>query len=184
MRISSRALAMLAAVAMIGSGAAQAQERNVGVTIAHPTAIGMIWHVSEGVALRPEFSFSVIDGESTSALGSASQTDGSGVGIGISVLFYTNRWDDVRGFISPRFSYAHATASASSGGFESKMTTKAYDWSASYGAEYRPVDRFSVFGEVGLGGTTSTARSDVSSGKSTSTRWGTRAGVGIAVYFW
>jgi opacity protein-like surface antigen len=183
MRISSRALAIMAAMATIGGGATQAQERNVGITIAHPTAIGMIWHLSEGVALRPEFSFSVIDRESTSTLGSLNQTDGTAVGIGISALFYTHRWDDVRGYISPRFSYGHATSTASSGSFEAKTTTKGYDWSASYGAEYRPVDRFSLFGEVGLGATRSTVTTDITSARATSTTWGTRAGVGIAVYF-
>lgn len=53
----------------------------------------------------------------------------------------------------------------------------------SYGAQYLPTERFSVFGEAGLGVTYSISESSATTLTITGHTWGTRAGVGVVVYF-
>ena len=43
--------------------AASAQERSFGVTMGYPASIGVLWHMSEAVAVRPEFSFDFFSSE-------------------------------------------------------------------------------------------------------------------------
>jgi hypothetical protein len=41
------------------SGTAAAQERGrVGLTVAHPASVGLIWHPSDRVAIRPDLNLS------------------------------------------------------------------------------------------------------------------------------
>ena len=178
-------------LALLGAGAtgASAQDSGkVGITMGYPASVGIIWHVSDSVAIRPELSFS---SSSSEAEGSGSVTsvesDGWALGTGISALFYVHDYDRLRTYFSPRFTYnkIKTTNSSTNGVFDASSTGRAstYGIAGSFGAEGRIADRFSAFGEVGFGYSHTTTSSTSSSIRNNSDTWGTRAGVGVAFYF-
>ena len=171
---------------LLGAGRVAAQEpRRVGVTVVHPAAVGVIWHATERVAIRPDFGFSKTAIESGSSAGPfplSITSDGWSVNTGLSVLYYAQRWDHVRTYVSPRVSYSRST-SATSSLLASRLTSRSRGWSASYGAQYLPTERFSVFAEAGLSVTYSKSESSASTFSTTGHTWGTRAGMGVVVYF-
>jgi hypothetical protein len=165
---------------------ALAQEKSdVGVTMGYPASIGLIWHASEKIAIRPEFAFthSENDGHST-----FTTTEGSGnsVGVGASVLFYLRKWDHLQTYVSPRYTYSRTTSESHdlnppNSSSESKTTSN--QASGYFGAQYSPHQRFSVFGEAGYGWTRTTGELLSGSSTSTTTSKGTRTGVGVIFYF-
>src|SRR3954462_6940189 len=107
---------MTAAMLLVASGTAAAQDPgSVGVTGGYPSTIGIIWHASDKIAIRPEVSLS--GGSSESSAGSF-DTYGSrwSVGTGASVLFYLHTYDRLRTYISPSFSYAHISSTSTTSG--------------------------------------------------------------------
>jgi len=170
---------------------AGAQEKHkAGITMGYPAAIGILWHVTDKVALRPELSFG---GSSTDTSGSALDISGDGwtIGTGVSALFYLRTDDRLRTYISPRFVYGHSSSTSSTSGLaavtgitttELTQSTNSIGGIGSFGAQYAVGDRFTLFGEFGFGfshiDTTASLTPTTSSGNS----WGTRAGVGIVFY--
>jgi hypothetical protein len=212
-----RAISLLGvAAALLSARTARAQDTpRLGLTMGFPTAVGVIWNLADRLALRPEMTISGTRGESSGSdvLGpnSGPSTDGFQVGAGLSALFYLGRWDALRTYASPRFSYSHTSSSATSGSTilasSSESTGSSYSTSGSFGAEYSIGRRFGVFGEIGFVYTASTTKSTttlvttLTSGgflgapvtTTTSTTlvrseahtktWGTRSGVGVTFYF-
>jgi hypothetical protein len=175
----TRSLLLAVAVVLVSSPPSHAQEvGQVGVTLAYPAAIGVIWHVTDQLAVRPDFSFS---DSSSDTLGSS-----TGVNFGVSGLWYFQRWDNLRAYISPRFGYQRISASGSSTVLPSALTTNSYSGAGSFGLQYRLHERFSVFGETGLQYShTSTTNIDQTTGMSSgfsARSWSTRAGVGMIFY--
>jgi hypothetical protein len=169
-----------------GAGTAAAQEPGkVGLTIAHPSAVGLIWHASDRLAVRPEFTFSLSSSENRlgGGLPGGSSSDSTSVGTGVSVLFYTHQWDRVRGYVAPRFGYSRTKSKNEQGTFSSELTSTTYAWSGAYGVQFMPTDRFSIFGEVGIGGAFGRGKASNSGNTSEGHSWGTRSGIGMAVYF-
>jgi hypothetical protein len=154
-------------VAIVGAAcAARAQDAGkVGLTMGYPSSVGVIWNVSDRVAVRPEIGLSRMTGDATGfdVAGPApiSTNDSTGVGVGISGLIYVGRWDALRAYVSPRFSYARNSASAgtSSSTSFSESLSSSYLTSGSFGAQYSLGRRFGLFGEIGLGYTTTTSSS-------------------------
>ena len=172
-----RSAACLAFV-LTASGTAAAQDHGqVGVTMAFPAAIGVIFHATDKVAVRPEFTFTRNTSE-TPAINASSWSFGTG----ISALFYLSSQDHVQTYISPRFSYEHGSSSAEGLTAISDTTSNGTGFGGSFGAEYSPSSRFSVFGELGIAYTHSKSTSSVSSVEVKGNSWGTRAGVGIIFY--
>jgi hypothetical protein len=194
------------------AGGAGAQDHGkVGLTMGYPSAVGVIWTVADRVALRPEITFSRASGDSSAndLLGAAplSMDESTGVGAGISALFYIHQWEGLRTYVSPRFSYARNNTSASTAGntSTSEATTSSYLTSGSFGAQYSLGRHFGLFGEVGLGYTstrtalTSTVTTTVSisvngatsgstgtqliSSRSHANALSTRSGVGVIFFF-
>jgi len=186
-------------IVLAASAAAEAQDHGrFGIVVAYPGSIGAEWHVSERVALRPDFAFSFNGNESTNTISSpfaaSSTSSGSGksIGVGVSALFYVKRWDALRFFVSPRFGFVRATATTTndnaflgSGPPEVRNLNSTYVTSGSVGAQYRLGQRFALFGEVGV------AYSDVESSTGfggavvETSGWSvaSRAGVGAVIYF-
>ena len=189
MRIQ-RLLAM-AALLVCASGTASAQDKGkVGFTMGYPGAIGIQWHVSDKVAIRPEFSFSFSSSESDAG---TFETEGDSwtFGTNISALFYLSTDDKLRTYFAPRFSWSHASTTSEMTGVnipvtvvetESKSTGDAYSGAGSFGAQYGLGDRFLVFGEFGVSFGRATSESNQSSRKTTTTAWGTRTAVGIVFF--
>lgn len=161
---------------------ASAQEPgDVGLTVSAPSAIGVIWHVTPRVAVRPDlsFSFSESDAEIGSDLSSHSFS------LGGSVLFYTGRWDNLQTYVSPRLSYSWASSSFEGGGTTFDSTTDGWSLAGTFGAQYLLGTRFAVFGEAGLAYSSQTAEvpSTISDNERTTWSFGTRTVVGATLYF-
>jgi hypothetical protein len=187
---------MTRAIVVLGSllgacATANAQEAGqIGITMGYPASIGVVWHVSDGVAVRPEISFS------RSSSDNEFSSDTTTVSAGASGLFYLSRWDQVRAYVSPRFSYGHAT-SESGGTLGLSLKSSTYNVVGSFGAQYTPHKRFAVFGETGVGYSHSTSSSTYAipslllegrsptrpTTTSTLTGFSTRTGVGVVFYF-
>ena len=158
---------VLAVLTLFGTGVVRAQEPgHVGLTMGYPTAVGVIWHVADRLALRPDLSLSQSSGDSTTTtapqIGSPSSNNSWQVGIGLSAFFYVARWDALRVYVGPRFAYSRSTttSSSSSSSLSASVTdgtASSYSTTGSFGAQYLLGPRFAVFGEIGLSYTTITS---------------------------
>jgi hypothetical protein len=131
----------------------------IGVTLGYPSAVGIIWHVTDNVAVRPEISFSTGSTESpviSSGLSfpdvsvNVGETSSTTVTAGVSGLFYFGEWDKLRAYVSPRYTYARLTSNSGST-FSTDARNSAYTVTGSFGAHYQLHRRFAVFGETGFG---------------------------------
>ena len=160
---------------------AHAQEKGkAGITMGFPASVGLIWHATDKVAVRPEFSFTHTSTDTGSA-----DSDSDTVGLGVSVLFYTKKWDSAAMYVAPRFQWSHGSSeSESSSGFTSSSSGDSYTYSGSVGAQGWIGSRFSVFGEVGLSYGTASSESEGSFSSEIKTQSFTiRSGVGAVIYF-
>src|SRR5215510_1432448 len=189
------AIASLLIVLAVCAGADAQDHGPIGVVVAYPGSIGAHWDLSEGVAIRPDFSFAFgsSDSSSNSQFGGAlaSSNDRRSFEVGVSALFYLKRWDALRTYVSPRFAYGRETTSsdsaASPGGVgEIRNHVSDYITSGSIGAQYTLGQRFAVFGEAGVAYTHSQGSLSGSAPVVFDTSGWTvasRAGVGAVVYF-
>ena len=173
-----------------GQATSQQEEGKVGITMGFPASIGVIFHATDRVAVRPELSFSTNTSEGTVS----STSDGWSVGTGVSALFYVATHDHVRTYVSPRISYSRfsttstSTISIPATTFSTTATTSLWGGAGSFGAQYAPTPKFSVFGEVGLAYSHQSGHVSVSTGlivpptDAKGHQWGTRAGVGVVFY--
>jgi hypothetical protein len=176
----------------ICAGRAGAQEGGrVGVVMGYPASAGVIWHVSDRIAFRPEVNVSFTAGDSTASAGSVLTTSSAtAVGVGVSGLFYVAGKDDLRMYISPRFTYGRNSSSTESspGGSRSENTSDNYSLAGSFGAQYALGKRFAVFGEVGVvyawqTSIFSSTAANVIGNESTGSSVSTRTAAGVIVYF-
>ena len=190
-------LGVVMLVAAARSAAAQ-EAGDVGVTMGYPGALGIVWHVTDGIAVRPDIAFTRSTSESTTSatgvfsgagLSSTSTSDGWGTTVGVSVLVNVRTIERLRLYLAPRLAYAHSTTDNETGltgaltGFTAKTTGVLA--SGSFGSQYNVHDRFAVFGELGLQYTTQTTTSDFpgSSTEAEGTTFGLRSAVGVTFYF-
>ena len=173
----------------LGPSSVVAQETGkVGLTMGFPGSIGVLWHATDNLAVRPEISFSW----SSSEIGS-SESDVSTFSTGASVLFYLRKWENLATYASPRYAFARTTSSSDAAfGGESERTSRSHLFSGSFGAQYWLGQRFSAFGELGLAYQRSSSDSNIDvppgfpidfSTEFTSTSFGTRSFAGVVFYF-
>jgi len=140
-----------------------------------PVAIGLIWHISDRVAVRPDVALSHSSGTSspqaTSPFTSTSSSSDTSTGtVGVSARLRIAKWDALSAYVSPRFAYARQSGTGSTtftiptigllgaGATALPLTTTStlesstYTVSGSFGAQYLLGNRFGIFGEVGLSG--------------------------------
>jgi hypothetical protein len=169
------------------SNTAGAQEAGkVGVTIAYPASIGLIWHATDKVAIRPAFAFAHSDSEITNG---TSENESTTIALDLGVLFYLKKYDNVRTYISPRFVYSRSTSTSTPvstvpGLPELSSTGTSTGGAGVFGVQYTPGARFSVFGEVGMAYShrhTETESGVIGALKSNG--WATTSGVGVIFYF-
>lgn len=158
---------------------------SIGVTMGYPASVGVFWHVTERVALRPEISFfgSSTDTDALSPSGIDTSADGHTVLVGVSVPLFVAKWDTLRAYVVPRYAYSHTGSSSSSTvpavDFETK--TRGHLGSVSVGAHQMLGQRFAVYGE--LGWSYERLTTEATSVTVRSRGFGTRSGVGVVVYF-
>jgi len=170
---------------LLGASAAAAQEPSkVGITMGYP-AIGVIWQVSERVAVRPELSLSFGSTASTTALPVQGvsvdrETTSWSTGTGVSVLFYLPKSDNLRTYVGPRVGYTRSSSDTDS----LASTSSGYSVAGMFGAQYSLGRRFSVFGEVGVGfSSQKSGSSSITTFDIRSHSVGTRTGAGVILYF-
>jgi len=210
----TRAWLTLAAV-LISTIASAQDTPKVGVTISAPSAIGIVWQIADRIAVRPEITLSRNSAESSQndPVGSALVTsdDSYAVGAGIGALFYVGRWDALRTYLLPRFSYTRSSTSAAInnnsilGPTSSESRSSSYQTSGSFGGQYTFGRHFGLFGELGLayartnatasttftttvttlsgGVITQTSRVQTTGSTTRSNTVGTRSAVGVIIYF-
>jgi hypothetical protein len=186
---------------VVARPAAAQDTPKVGVTMAYPGAVGVVRYITEGIAVRPDFSIARGSSESvtanTSAFPGSSATTTStaeswAATVGLSVLVYLKTTDPVRFYLAPRLAYTRSTnegefrsAGVLAGSSTSDGKATGFIAAGSFGAQYGPHERFAVFGELGLqySNVTSKSTSGNSRNEFDSTTVGLRSAVGVTVYF-
>jgi Outer membrane protein beta-barrel domain len=156
-----------------------------GITMGYPASIGLVYHVSDKIAVRPDVAFSHSSGETDTPVG-ALTSDSSSFSIGVSALFYLREWDKLRTYVTPRYGYSRTSSETNSvvlGGSSVETTTTTHAFGGLFGAQYSLHRHFSVFGEVGVNVTHGTGRSDATTTTSTSNSITSRTGAGVIFYF-
>jgi hypothetical protein len=175
MKTWAAALAILAAVALAAAPARAQQDPASGITLGYRGGIGVLWHISDGFALRPDFAFSKSLTQQVTETWTATA--------GLSALFYLSRRDALRTFVSPRIGYTRSEAQS--------YGPQAVTWSgsASFGAEYALARRFGVFAEAGLQYSTMTVANAAVNGQlvpfagAKPRSLGTTSGLGVLLFF-
>jgi len=176
-------VATVMGLAAVSPAGAQ-EQRTVGITMGYPASIGVLWRVSDKVAIRPELSFA--GGQSDVALSSfVSETDGWSAGTGVSALFYLHKYEHLRTYVSPRFTYGHSTSTVTNSAFTVSKTTNdnsSTGAGGSFGAQYSLGDRFAVFGELGFAFSHRTSSTNTTATKIGGKAWGTQSAVGVVFF--
>lgn len=181
-----RAVKIVAIGCVFGAVAVTATAQDagrVGLTTGYPASIGVLWHISENIAIRPEFSFTSNSSSSESPFVEAT-TDFSSLGTEVSVLFFSPLRDNLKLYFAPRFGYSRTSGSSD----VTESTADNYSIGGMFGGHYALGRRFAVFGEAGF--QYSHVESSVTSSAlpalhttSTSDAVGTRTAVGVVIYF-
>ena len=190
MRIARVLLITSAIIASLPAAAAAQPTRKVGLTIAFPESVGLLWHVNDRFALRPDFSFSFtsteIDDDDTGVDLDLS-SDSHQITYGVSALIYVAQWDALRAYVTPRVAFVNGHAETTVVASR-EVDLSGYEFSGSFGAQYGLGDRFAVFGELGLDYSSVTSEVEggiggVSLPDTKTSRGGLRSGVGLVFYF-
>jgi hypothetical protein len=180
------------------SPASAQQEYRVGLVMGYPASVGVLWHLSDGIALRPDVAINRQTTESTSTLTtgfsppqtSTSTTSGWNTSLGLSALFYLGPPADLRFYLTPRVAYQWSRTETETSpalpqlvDFESE--SDGFVAAGSFGAQYAPHDRFRLFGEVGLSYSEQEGETGFTLARQSlsTSNFGLRSGVGIIVYF-
>jgi len=156
-----RLMLAVGAVLFVDSSALAQDAGQIGITMGYPSAVGIIWHVTDRVAVRPSIAFTTGSTDSSSSslfpdlsfLGDTSlsdETSSTTVTAGVSGLFYFGQWDKLRAYVSPGYAYGRAFSNAGST-LLSDDGHSFYQVTGSFGAHYQFHHRFAVFGETGFG---------------------------------
>jgi hypothetical protein len=164
--------------------AAKAQDAGrVGLTTGYPATVGVLWHISENIAIRPEFSFASNRSSSESPLIDAT-TDFSSLGTEVSVLLFSPLRDNLKLYVAPRFAYSRTSGTSD----VTESTTNNYSIGGVFGGHYSLGRRFAVFGEAGfqyshLESSVTSSVSPALQTTSTGDAVGTRTAIGVVLYF-
>lgn len=170
MRLGLISMTTMVCVLLSARQAAAQEPDRFGIVMGHPASVGVIVPVARWLSLRPDVSVFRSSTKSPTIASvngavvdlSESTFNGWNVTVGVSALFYTGRWDDLRTYVSPRFAlvksaYSSTIPAGTLGAQETKSDQIGYLTSGSFGARYALARRFGVFGEVGLSHTYTTA---------------------------
>jgi hypothetical protein len=194
---------VIAVVALLPAAASAQPTKPVAVTLGYPAAAGVLWHLNDRLAVRPDVTLNrnetktTITSTSSGLFGggastvTSTQTDTTW-SAGLSLLVTLADVDDLRLYFVPRVSYLRATTSsdASLAGFTGLDAFTADNDGVTalggFGAHYMLGTRAAVFAESGVQYVRQSFTSGISGAsdtKSTTTSVGLRTAVGFAVYF-
>jgi hypothetical protein len=181
---------VLLSMSLVGLRGAEAQVQEsgrIGLSMGYPGSIGVLWHVADRVAVRPELAFSFATSTSeldVPLLGDDERSSSTtAVDVGAAVLFYLAPDGALRTYVSPRFVYSGNTAANLVDALD--VDSSRWQLSGSFGAKYSLGERFAVFGETGLGVTRSSATTELLTLRSESRTTNLRlhSGAGVILYF-
>jgi hypothetical protein len=193
--------AAVAACLLPGVAAAQDTPK-LALVVGYPAQVGLLWNLSEKVAIRPEVNWTHSTSESpgtSTTFGPAGSTtvqttltsQSTAFGVGISGLIHVWRQEALRVYLSPRFTYTHQSMSIDLGlpvttvvPVLTQSTTNTYGVAGSLGAQYTLARHFGLFGEVGVAYTRATISTDafiLTSGENSTV--GLRSGAGVLLFF-
>jgi Outer membrane protein beta-barrel domain len=184
MRLATPLVLLTVLLGLTSSVSAQ-EKGQAGITMGYPASIGLVYHVSDKIAVRPDVAFSHSSGETATPVG-AITSDSSSFSVGVSALLYLREWDKLRTYVSPRYGFSRTSADTDSiviGGSSVHTSTTTHAFGGLFGAQYSLHRRFSVFGEVGINVSHGTGTSDSTSTTSTSNSISSRTGAGLIFYF-
>jgi hypothetical protein len=176
---------VLLLVMLCGVTAARAQDDpKFGVTMEVSTTVGVIWHVSNHLAIKPDIGFTNSKSESE-----RSSSDQSGITTGVSARVYVHTWDNLRAYVSPGYFYSRATRHSGSTSLTLENKDSTNSVAGSFGAQYAVHKKFAVFGETGIAYshtkfTSVPSVAFVGSSRSETKGWRSRSSVGVIFYFW
>lgn len=189
---SAVAVMVLAAVA---APAAAQEAGSVGLTIGYPAAVGVVWHITDRIALRPDFTLSTSTTESTSTndsifapqVSTTTSTSWS-TAVGLSALFYLTAIEPLRFYVAPRAAYLRTSIDIDddqplAAAFDN--TSTGFLAAGAFGVQYNAHDRFAIFGELGAQYTSQSSSSEflTSRNRSENRTAGLRSAVGVTLYF-
>jgi len=189
------ALGLLAALA---APAAAQEKGDVGLTMGYPAAIGVVWHIADWVAIRPDVAMTWTSTDTVSAIDtglpgvpsitSTTSADLFNTSIGLSALFYVHTEDRFRLYVVPRAAYLYTSLDLDEDAGLTIGLDESNDGflvSGALGAQVKAHERFSIFGELGLQYTAQ--RSETSRPQfrteNESHSFGLRSAVGVTLYF-
>ncbi len=169
---SLRSITLLSMI--VTASAAEAQEApRVGLLMATPRTVGVVLHVGDRLALRPDATWSRVSSESSTG----AETEATSWTAGLAGVWYLKAPGTVNLYLSPRVAYVSTTSDA--GG---SSTTKGMEYSGSFGAEYVAAPRLRFFGETGLALSASESK-QAAAVMSSSDLMSIRSSVGLVLYF-
>jgi len=144
--------ALLFASLVLNCNLLQAQDKEMSkgkVGLTFPTT-GIIWHVSDRVAVLPNAGYSYSWGDT--AYGSST---GWTLGAGVSLRVYAWEWKGLHLFLSPKYSYGRNSGTsdyAPPTGSPSTSTSigNSHLISGTWGLQYPISERISIYGDYGL----------------------------------
>src|SRR5688572_16508160 len=145
MRVRGLVWKCLALIALGTMPAAAQDAGKVGITMGYPASIGLLWKVSDKVAIRPELAFAGSSNESSSEF-FETDSDGWAISTGVSALFYLKKYESLQTYFTPRFTYSHTSTESSTSAPlttpELSSSNKAYGFAGLFGGEYALGDKF------------------------------------------
>ena len=153
----------LGLVAALAPPATAQEQGDVGLTMGYPAAVGVVWHIADWAAIRPDVAMTWTSTETESAIDtplpgvpsiiSSTSADLFNTSIGLSALFYVHTEDWLRLYVVPRAAYLYTNLDFD----EDSGVTIGLDESSdgflvsgAFGAQVKAHERFSIFGELGL----------------------------------
>ena len=187
----------------LAAAPAHAQEKGrLGISMGYPASVGVLWHATERIAIRPSVSFDHSSAEfavrtpvlgNIGAITTTSMTESNTVGLRVDALFSVGTWDNVRAYVAPGYGYEwsdfNTTNSTVVTGFPGLSNNRetldreghGHEVRGTFGARYTPHPRFGVFGEVGL--RYFNGQTGLGEASSTLKVVETTAGAGVIFYF-
>ena len=174
-------IAVLSPIPAFAQGAQAQPLPQLGLVAATPGNLAVIWNYSELLAIRPSLGFAHT---STSTDPPGAESSSTTWSPGVSILFYTRKWDAVRAYLTPGYQYSHqGNTVTTGGGVTTESATNSNQFSGSIGAQYDPHRHFGAFGELGLAYTHSSAQVVGAVSSSKNNTWSVRAAVGAIFFF-
>lgn len=188
---------VLALVFLTAASALAQDAPKIGLTAGYPSAIGVLWQLSDHVAVRPEIDFnrSTMEFPISTPAGTSSSSSSSGlaVGTGVTVLMYGRRVDGFRPYAGPQFrfsrdrdSFDHTILGATT---RTETTTETWLVGGLVGGQYSFGRRFGIFGDAGFSYSRVQSRGQTTAGfgaswrRTSSSGLATRTAVGIILGF-